>query len=64
MTSAGSTRQPETSEGAVDYRTAGEKLAGADYQTRMEHFRRVKASTRVTSFGGRPHGGPLIDRTG
>jgi hypothetical protein len=62
MTSSGSALQPETKEGTVDYQKAAEKLAAADYQTRMEHFRRVKTSTPVTSFGGRPHGGPLNDR--
>jgi hypothetical protein len=37
MTSSGSTLQPETGEGTIDYRKAAEKLAAADYQTRMEH---------------------------
>lgn len=54
--------QPEAKEGAVDYRKTAEKLAAADYQARMEHFHRMKASKPVVSFGGRPHGGPLNDR--
>jgi hypothetical protein len=62
MTSSGSTLQPETGEGTIDYRKAAEKLAAADYQTRMEHFLRVKTSTPLKSFGGRPHGRPLNDR--
>lgn len=53
-----------TRKGTVDYRKAAEKLAAADYQARMEHFHRMKASKPVVSFGGRPHGGPLNDRAG
>lgn len=43
----------------LDYQKEAEKLAAADYQTRMEHFRRGKVSKSLLSYGGRPHGGPL-----
>lgn len=54
--------EPGTSGGAGDYRSAGDKLAHSDYETRVEHFRRKDTTKPVGSFGGRPHGGPLRDQ--
>ena len=51
-----------TREGPLDYQKEADKLAAADYQARMEHFRR-EASKRLSSYGGRPHGGPLSEET-